>query len=71
MRRYIPLIISHVPVILLRVPTKVHTITMNLKIEANISLGFVYSNTHLSVKCSALIKASCSGYLCDGKFVID
>ena len=71
MRCDITLTISHIPVILSRNPTRVHTTTMTHEIEANTSLGFVYRNSDLSVKFSAPIKTSCSGNFCVRQRVTD
>ena len=65
MRCDIPMISSHVSIILLKNPTRVSIYTMNDKIEANTSLGFINNATQMSVNFSAPMKSSCSGNLCD------
>ena len=55
------MISSHVSIILLKNSTRVSIYTMNDKIEANTSLGFINN----ALIFSAPMKSSCSGNLCD------
>ena len=65
MQGEIPLIKSPMPVILLRTPSLIPTVSINEEIEANQSFSFVYNRTQLRVDFPAPVKTPCSGRLCD------
>ena len=61
----IPMISSHVPVILLKYPTRVSAYQINDESEAKNPIFFPTKVLKLSINFSAPMKISCSGNLCD------
>lgn len=71
MRGDIPMVVSHIPVVLLRYPDLIAAVQMNYEIEGNTSFGFVYNNVNLTVHLSSVLKTSCTGNLCDKQRISD
>eukprot|EP00957_Ditylum_brightwellii_P142149 10830088-Ditylum_brightwellii.AAC.1 len=66
-----PIVQSPYPVILLKFPPHLFSISRNHEIEATTSLAFVYNNTQASVNMVSPMKTSCSGNHCDHQRVND
>ena len=71
MRCDIPLIVSYQPAILLKFPSTIRSIPMNIEIESNTSSAFVYNSTDIEINFTTAVKTSCSGNLCDRQRISD
>ena len=67
----IPMLTTHLPAILLKLPDSFIPIRMNEQIESSTSLAFIHNGAKIDVNYTAPLKTSCSGKLCDRQRVSD
>ena len=71
MRGDIPLLVTKVPVFLLKYPSRIDTMQINPQIGSNQSLAFVFNSTPLQVYYTSVVKTQCNGSFCDRQRISD
>ena len=65
MRGDILLVHTQTLVIVMERPLIVTTVSINMQIKENHSMGFVLNGVQINVNCSVTIQTTCGGFLCD------
>ena len=71
MRGDIPLVKTQLPIIVLKSPSKVASVPVDLQLQEQTSMAFVYNKVSLKLIRSTPLQTTCSGFLCDKQRVND
>ena len=71
MKGDIPLIKTQTPLVLLKPPSTLPTIDIDMKIQENSSMAFVLNGLRLWINRTVAVKTTCSGFLCDKQRIND
>ena len=62
MRGDIPLVKTQLPIIVLKSPSKVASVPVDLQLQEQTSMAFVYNKVSLKLICSTPLQTKCSGF---------
>ena len=71
MKGDIPLIKTQIPLVLLKPPSTLPTVGIDMKIQENTSMAFVLNGLRLRINRTVAVKTTCSGFLCDKQRIND